>query len=108
MKRILCVYATRQIDSNLFMASTIFRGLQEAGYETHMYFAGTQHVIAEFKRDYSRYFDSVVYQPISESWLKHKCDKSSITRLGYSFYRHFIMDGISQATNNQLFTPPLL
>lgn len=27
-KNILCVYATWQIDSNLFMASTVFNGLK--------------------------------------------------------------------------------
>lgn len=93
MKKILCVYATRQIDSNLFMASTVFRGLKEAGYETDMVFAGTNKVISDFKSNYEYWFGKVVYIPIPDSGLKKICDKHSVTRLGYSFYRHFVADG---------------
>ena len=95
MKRVLCVYATRQIDSNLFMSSTIFRGLQEAGYETYMVFAGTNKVITDFKLKYSHYFKEVLYITITESYLKRTCDKLPVTKLGYSFYRHFIADGFT-------------
>lgn len=94
MKRILCVYATRQIDSNLFMSSTVFRGLQEAGYEVYMAFAGTKTVNKEFERLYSRYFEDVCYYEIPESILRKVSSKHSVTRLGYSFFRHFVLDGI--------------
>lgn len=93
--RILCVYATRQIDSNLFMSSTIFRGLQEAGYDVDMAFAGTTNVINDFKRDYSRYFNDISFCEIKMSILKKISDKQSLLRLGYSFYRHFVADGFS-------------
>lgn len=94
-KSIICVYATRQIDSNLFMASTVFRGLNEAGYQTDMVFAGTRNVIDDFKRDYAHWFRKVVYLTIPDSRLKKICDKHPATRLGYSFYRHFLVDGFS-------------
>lgn len=51
------------------MASTIFRGLQEACYGSYMYFAGTREVIAEFKRNYSHYFNSVIYKPLEEGFF---------------------------------------
>lgn len=51
LMRVLCVYATRQIDSNLFMSSTVFRGLKEAGYDIDLAFAGTANVIEDFKRN---------------------------------------------------------
>lgn len=92
-KRVLCVYATRQIDSNLFMSSTVFRGLKEAGYETYMIFAGTEDVISNFKRDYAHYFNSVEYITIKQSFLKKMADNYPLTRLGYSYYRHFLADG---------------
>lgn len=108
MTRILCIYATRQIDSNLFMSSTIFRGLKEAGYETYMYFAGTDKVIEEFKRDYEQYFNSTIYQPINESWIKRIADKHPKTKLLYSFYRNFVLDLFTHTIDNQPFTPPAI
>lgn len=107
MKKILCVYATRQIDSNLFMASTVFRGLKEAGYESYMYFAGTQRVIEEFRRDYARYFDSVIYRLLEDSWLKTIADKHPKTKLLYSFGRSFVLDSFMCIADNQKFTPPI-
>ena len=96
MKRILCVYATRQIDSNLFMSSTVFRGLREAGYEVYMAFAGPLAVNKEFERLYSRYFEDVCYYEIPESFFRKVSSKHPLTRLGYSFLRHFILDGIQK------------
>lgn len=100
--RVLCVYATRQIDSNLFMASTIFRGLKEAGYDVDMAFAGTASVIHDFNRDYSKYFNDISYCTIKDSYLKKISNKQSILRLGYSFYRHFIADGICHLSTKEI------
>lgn len=94
-KTVLCVYATRQIDSNLFMSSTVFRGLQEAGYKVYMVFAGTDSVISDFKKNYSKYFDDVFYCRIGDSWLRRVTSKKPLFRLAYSYYRHFIADGFS-------------
>lgn len=95
LMRVLCVYATRQIDSNLFMSSTVFRGLKEAGYDIDLAFAGTANVIEDFKRNYSKYFNDISFCEISRSILKKISDKQSLLRLGYSFYRHFVADGFS-------------
>ncbi len=94
-KTVLCVYATRQIDSNLFMSSTIFRGLKEAGYTVYMIFAGTDSVISDFKKIYSKYFDDVFYCRIGDSWLRRVSSKKPLFKLAYSYYRHFIADGYS-------------
>lgn len=90
--RILCVYATRQIDSNLFMSSTVFNGLQKAGFETDMVFWGYPSVCDIFKVRYERYFRRVFYQQVNESWLKKTMGKNSFTRVLYSFYRSFLVD----------------
>lgn len=93
MKKILCFYSSRQIDSNLFMASTVFRGLKEAGYETDIYFNGTKNTIEDFKKNYSEYFNTIYFDEIHESKLFHLCQKSGLTNLLYSYYRHFLADG---------------
>lgn len=93
-KSILCVYATRQIDSNLFMSSTIFRGLQEAGYDTYMVFVGYKDVIEDFKTNYAHYFKATHYHEIPKSILYKFCGRNPLSKLAYSFYRHFIADGI--------------
>ena len=59
--RVLCVYATRQIDSNLFMSSTKFDGLQKCGYHVDMIFCGTEAVCKQFESRYSHYFNNVYY-----------------------------------------------
>ena len=92
MKNILCVYATRQIDSNLFMSSSIFNGLQQCGYKVDMLFCGTKHTCYNFKSTYSQYFDNVYYQELSDSLLLNLCRKNSLTHVAYNFYRGFVMD----------------
>jgi len=91
-KHILCVYATRQIDSNLFMSSTIFHGLQLCGYKVDMLFAGYRDVCKVFSDRYAKYFDKVSYFVLSESRLKRLCNKSEKTKLIYSYIIHFIKD----------------
>lgn len=91
MEKVLCIYATRQIDSNLMMASTIFRGLHEAGYSADMVFVGSTDAIAEFKNRYARYFNDCFYKPICKP-LK----ENAIYRLNpllYSYTRSFVLDG---------------
>ena len=44
-KTVLCTYITRQIDSNLFMSSTVFNGLQQAGYDVDIFFIGYREVV---------------------------------------------------------------
>lgn len=101
-KKILCVYATRQIDSNLFMASTVFRGLKEAGYEVYLAFAGFKDVIEDFKKNYSHYFRDVHYHEIAKSHMYRLACKSPASKLVYSFYRHFVADGLLHLPTNGL------
>lgn len=54
--KVLCIYATRQIDSNLFMSSTIFNGLKKGGFQPDIIFAGTKDVLSIFHKKYSHYF----------------------------------------------------
>lgn len=92
MRKILCVYASRQIDSNLFMSSTIFNGLHLCGFHVDMVFAGYKSVCDIFSNRYSRYFNKVSYFTIKESKIKRLCDKSEILKLLYSFLTHFVKD----------------
>lgn len=92
MEKILCVYVTRQVDSNLMMASTVFRGLYEAGYEADMVFMGSTDAVNEFNYRYKKYFRNAICRAICPSlrdnWLFRK--KPII----YSFLRHFVLDAI--------------
>lgn len=92
MKRVLCVYATRQIDSNLFMSSTVFNGLQQCGYHVDMVFLGYKHVCDVFAERYAKYFNTVYYFNIKESWLSKQYIRTEKIKLLYSFYLHFVKD----------------
>lgn len=96
MMRILCVYATRQIDSNLFMSSTVFNGLMQAGYHVDMAFWGYPSVCKVFEQRYSKYFNNVYYQEVYESWIKQQMSKGDRTSVLYSFYRSFLADFIKR------------
>lgn len=92
MEKILCVYATRQVDSNLLMASTVFRGLHEAGYTADMVFLGSEYAIEEFKERYSKYFRNTFFKKICSSpnnnWIYRK------KPILYSYLRHFVLDAV--------------
>jgi len=90
--RILCVYATRQIDSNLFMSGTLFNGLKKCGYEVDVVFMGPRGVLDIFKDKYGHYFRHVFEVVISEGWLKRYLHSEWVKVL-YSFYLHFLKDG---------------
>lgn len=90
--RVLCVYATRQIDSNLFMSSNIFNGLHQCGYDVDMLFLGTIECQKHFKEKYEKYFRKVFYTTINESLLLKFCKKNPFTHVAYNFYRGFVMD----------------
>lgn len=90
-KHILCVYATRQIDSNLFMASTIFNGLKQAGYRVDIVFMGYREVIDVFKERYGHYFHEIYEVVIKKGWIVRHL-KSDRSKLLYSFYLHFCKD----------------
>lgn len=92
MEKILCVYATRQIDSNLMMASTVFRGLNEAGYAADMIFLGSSDVIAEFRKRYEQYFNNIFYKQISPPLKSNKIYRCN--PLLYTYIRSFVLDGI--------------
>lgn len=92
--KILCVYATRQIDSNLFMSSTIFNGLQQCGYEVDMLFCGTEETCQSLKKSYGHYFDNVFYLTLSSSLLLSFCKKQPVTQIAYNYYRGFVMDSL--------------
>lgn len=68
--RVLCIYATRQIDSNLFMSSTIFNGLKKGGFQPDIIFAGTKDVLSIFHKKYSHYFNKVYDIELSSSRIK--------------------------------------
>lgn len=94
-KQVLCTYATRQIDSNLFMASTVFNGLSQCEeYDVDMFFLGYRRLCDVFRERYAKYFRHVYYFEISESALKRFCDKSAKLQLIYSYYIHFLKDGL--------------
>lgn len=90
--KILCVYATRQIDSNLFMSSTIFNGLQLCGYTVDMLFLGTKETCSAFKLSYACYFTNVYYIELEDSLLRRICKKNPLTHIVYNVYRGLIMD----------------
>lgn len=91
MERVLCVYATRQVDSNLMMASTVFRGMREAGYDVDMVFIGSTDAIDEFKSRYAKYFNGVFYRHISRPLKEISLYRKS--PLLYSYLRSFLLDG---------------
>lgn len=90
-KNILCVYATRQIDSNLFMSSTIFNGLKQAGYHVDIVFMGYKEVVRTFRERYGHYFQTIYEVVIPKGWLVSRL-KSDRAKLLYSFYLHFCKD----------------
>ena len=94
MKRILCVYATRQIDSNLFMSSSIFNGLHQCGYVVDMLFLGTKDCQNHFRKKYEKYFRQVFYLTIKESLLFKLSRRTPVTQIAYNFYRGFVLDSI--------------
>ena len=57
VKRVLCTYAARQIDSNLFMAGTIFNGLKICGYAVDMVFCSPDTVYETLHLKYAKYFN---------------------------------------------------
>lgn len=91
-EKILCVYVTRQVDSNLMMASTVFRGIMEAGIKADMIFVGSRVAVDEFNRLYRKYFGSVYVKIIERNWAGDILLKYN--KLAYSFLRHFIFDYI--------------
>ena len=90
-KSVLCTYITRQIDSNLFMSSTIFNGLQQAGYDVDILFIGYREVVDVFKQKYGHYFNNVYEVEINKGWLTKYCKLEKLKIL-YSYYRNFVMD----------------
>lgn len=94
--KVLCIYATRQIDSNLFMSSTIFNGLQQCGYDVDMLFCGTEDTIKSFTITYAHLFNNVFYLRLNDSILSKMCKLNPATRIAYNFYRGFVMDSISR------------
>ena len=91
-KRVLCVYATRQVDSNLMMASTVFAGLQKCGYHVDALFCGTETVCGVFRNKYARYFEHVEYLTLASSFWGRLLGRSSWTKLFHSFFLHFFID----------------
>ena len=94
-KTVLCTYITRQIDSNLFMSSTVFNGLQQAGYDVDIFFIGYREVVDVFKQKYGHYFNNVYEIEINKGWLTKYC-KSERRKVLYSYYRNFLMDAFNR------------
>ncbi len=100
MKRILCIYATRQVDSNLMMASTIFRGLHEAGYSADIIFIGSTDAISEFEKRYAQYFYNCFYKPICGPLKENILFRWN--PLLYSYLRSFVLDGLVNRSSSWL------
>lgn len=90
-KSVLCTYVTRQIDSNLFMSSTIFNGLFLSGYSVDILFIGYREVIDVFKQKYGHYFNKIFEVEINKGFLTTWCN-SDKAKIIYSYYRNFVMD----------------
>ena len=103
IKRILCVYATRQIDSNLFMSSSVFNGLKRAGYKSDIVLLGHSDIISIIKEKYGHYFENIYEVNISRSWISKKV-KSSKAKLLYSFYLHFFKDAFLRPYSDKQIT----
>lgn len=86
--KVLCIYATRQIDSNLFMSSTIFNGLKKGGFQPDIIFAGTKDVLSIFHKKYSHYFNKVYDIELSSSRIKRYL-KNDFQKTIHSFLQHF-------------------
>ncbi len=93
-KRVLCVYATRQIDSNLFMAGTVFDGLKLAGHDADMLFCGPDIVFEAFCGRYAKFFNKIWHLSLPISPIARFCGGRARLRLLYSFFRHFLLDVI--------------
>ena len=91
-KHILCTYATRQIDSNLFMSGTVFNGLLMCGYDVDMIFCGSNEVFEIFRIKYARYFNNLWHLPLPDSHIARFCKAKARLRLLYLFLRHFVLD----------------
>ncbi len=90
---VLCVYATRQIDSNLLMSGTVFHGLSLCDFPADALFCGPKHEAAFFKATYGHRFRRVYILPLGTSLLAKLCARTASLRLLYSFYIHFFKDG---------------
>lgn len=101
--KILCVYATRQLDSNLMMSSTIFNGLYQNGYEVDMVFGGTAEVISEFSKKYSKYFNKVYYIKIEEFSIKRLFSKLPKGDIIYSYCLHFVYDQLFRGYDRSIY-----
>lgn len=66
MKKIICVYSTRKVDSNLLMAGTIFKGLAMCGYQVDALFCGAEESLKVFEERYSNCFSRISYLKISK------------------------------------------
>lgn len=94
VKHLLCTYAARKMDSNLFMSSTIFNGLQKAGYDVDMIFCGSEVSCDAFAKRYAQYFRRVDYLVERTSAIERYCrDKEKLVKY-YTFCREFIKDAL--------------
>ncbi len=91
-KKILCIYATRQIDSNLFMSSTKFNGLKQCGYTVDMLFCGPDKICYQFNELYGHFFRRIVYINVKESAFSRALKAYDKGKILYTYYREFIMD----------------
>ena len=90
--KILCTYATRQIDSNLLMAGTVFGGLKKAGFSVDAVFCGPDNCYKIFCERYSKYFESIYYLSIHDEIQSKRFKKSHFLSLAWTFWIHFIKD----------------
>lgn len=96
--KILCVYATRQIDSNLFMASTVFNGLNKAGHNLDIIIIGHNDIIEIFEHKYAKFFKNIYKAIIRKGIIARHIKKDSLKVL-YSFYLHFCKDAFFRPYN---------
>ena len=101
--RILCVYATRQLDSNLMMSSTIFNGLFQNNYHVDMVFAGDENTISIFSNKYSKYFHKVYYTKFKKSPIKRLIRSLPKGDLLYSYFVHFVYDQLFKGYDRSIY-----
>lgn len=90
-RTVLCIYGTRQVDSNVIMSGVIYRALQESGYTADLLLAAPPDVASTIQARYAEYFRSIFVLPVSNGWLA-RFFRSEKLKVLYSFLRHFVLD----------------
>lgn len=103
--KILCTYATRQIDSNLMMASTIFDGLSQLpSCQVDMIFLSYDAPVEHFRRNYEKYFNKVTYLPLRKRFTERVARWLRLPDVLVSYMENFVLDGIRLARKRLIYS----